>query len=127
MFNGRDPNGKGYSTRAHLAGVIGMIGPPPLDFIERGKRSSEFFSDDGPHISRSTRLTLFEDLGSNLYLGEWMADVQLATNALEDSEGFLEGKEKELFLDFMRGMLQWRPEDRKTARQLLQDPWLTDR
>lgn len=34
--------------------------------------------------------------------------------SLEQSEEFLEGKNKEKFLVFMRGMLQWRPEDRKT-------------
>jgi serine/threonine protein kinase len=28
-----------------------------------------------------------------------------------------------MFLDFVRGMLAWRPEDRKTARELLEDPW----
>ena len=46
--------------------------------------------------------------------------------SLEQSEEFLEGKNKEIFLDFMRGMLQWWPEDRKTAKELLQDPWLND-
>jgi hypothetical protein len=29
-----------------------------------------------------------------------------------------------MFLNFVRGMLAWRPEDRKTARELLRDPWL---
>jgi hypothetical protein len=43
---------------------------------------------------------------------------------LERSEKFLEEKNKEMFLLFMRGMLQWRPEDRKTAKELLDDPWL---
>lgn len=46
--------------------------------------------------------------------------------SLERSEGFLEGKNKEMFLDFMRGMLEWRPEDRKTAKELLEDPWLNN-
>lgn len=33
-------------------------------------------------------------------------------------------KDKEGFLDFLRGMLQWRPGDRKTARELGQHAWL---
>jgi serine/threonine protein kinase len=45
---------------------------------------------------------------------------------LETSEEFLEGRNKEMFLAFMRKMLQRRPEDRKTAKELLQDPWLND-
>jgi hypothetical protein len=46
--------------------------------------------------------------------------------SLESSEEKLEEDEKDRFLAFMRGMMQWRPEDRKTARQLLEDPWLND-
>ena len=57
--------------------------------------------------------------------GQWKADVEVPQGtSLEQSEEFLEGKNKEMFLNFVRGMLQWRPEDRKTARQLLKDPWL---
>jgi serine/threonine-protein kinase SRPK3 len=44
---------------------------------------------------------------------------------LEASEENLEGKNKVLFLQFMRKMLQWAPEERKTAEELLEDPWLT--
>jgi len=59
--------------------------------------------------------------------GRWKADVEVPQGtSLEQSEEFLEGKNKEMFLNFVRGMLQWRPEDRKTARQLLKDPWLND-
>jgi serine/threonine-protein kinase SRPK3 len=29
-----------------------------------------------------------------------------------------------MFMKFLSGMLQWRPEDRKTAKELLADPWL---
>jgi hypothetical protein len=47
MFRGDNPDGKGYSTRAYLAEVMGALGPPPLDMLQRGKRSHEFFTDDG--------------------------------------------------------------------------------
>jgi serine/threonine protein kinase len=36
----------------------------------------------------------------------------------------LEGSDKRLFLQFMRKMLQWDPQNRQTAKQLLEDPWL---
>ena len=49
MFYGNDPDGKGYSTRAHLAEVVGTLGPPPLDLLKRGKRSQEFFTEDGTY------------------------------------------------------------------------------
>lgn len=61
------------------------------------------------------------------YPGTWKADVEIPQDtSLERSEEFLEGKNKDMFLDFMRGMLQWRPEDRKTAMELLEDPWLNN-
>lgn len=50
MFYGNDPDGKGYSTRAHLAEVLGILGPPPLDMLQRGKRSHEYFTEDGMFI-----------------------------------------------------------------------------
>jgi hypothetical protein len=51
LFYSQDPSGQGYTTRAHLAEVVGLLGPPPLDLLERGVRSKEFFSEDGeePH------------------------------------------------------------------------------
>ncbi|GLA41090.1 hypothetical protein AnigIFM63309_008936 [Aspergillus niger] len=103
MFYGEDPDGKGYSTRAHLAEVIGLLGHPPLDLLQRGKRSHEFFTEDG----------------------QWKQDIAIPhTGGLQSSEEYLEGSNKEEFVNFMRGMLQWRPENRKTAEQLLRDPWL---
>jgi serine/threonine protein kinase len=35
-----------------------------------------------------------------------------------------DSKDRELFLRFMRKMLQWEPEKRSSARELLQDEWL---
>ncbi|CDM30831.1 Protein kinase-like domain [Penicillium roqueforti FM164] len=95
LFNGDDPDRKGYSTRAHLAEVIAILGPPPLTLIRRGTRSPEFFSEDDA--------------------------------SLHKSEEFLSGRNKEMFLEFMKDMLQWKPEDRITAKELLQDPWLNGR
>ncbi|EEQ87765.1 serine/threonine protein kinase [Blastomyces dermatitidis ER-3] len=107
VFRGKDSDGT-YSTRTHLAEVISLLGPPPLDLLNRGNRSSEFFTEDG----------------------QWKQDgivIPIPQHAsLEASEEFLEGRNKEMFLAFMRGMLQWRPEDRKTAKELLEDPWLNN-
>jgi serine/threonine protein kinase len=37
---------------------------------------------------------------------------------------WFESKDEEPFLAFLRKMLQWRPKDRQTAKELLTDPWL---
>ncbi|KAF5868518.1 putative protein kinase domain-containing protein [Botrytis fragariae] len=104
MFHGKDPDGKGYSTRAHLAEVIGMLGPPPLDLLEKGVRASEFFDKEG----------------------KWIAEVPIPQGMnLEKSEMRLEGKNKEVFLQMMRRILQWHPEDRKRQNRCLRNPGLT--
>ncbi|KFX99303.1 hypothetical protein V490_01849 [Pseudogymnoascus sp. VKM F-3557] len=36
----------------------------------------------------------------------------------------LEGEEEEAFLDLLKGMVRWVPEERKSARELLEHPWL---
>ncbi|KAF5871340.1 putative protein kinase domain-containing protein [Botrytis fragariae] len=105
MFHGEDSDGKGYSTRAHLAEIIGMLGPPPMDFLERGIRTPEFFDKQG----------------------DWIAEMTIARDVeLEKMEVRLQGRNKEIFLNMMSGMLQWRPEDRKSSRQLADDPWINE-
>lgn len=57
--------------------------------------------------------------------GKWRNEVPIPeTTTLEENEYFLDGENKDKFIKFVMGMLQWRPEDRKTAKELLQDPWL---
>jgi hypothetical protein len=40
---------------------------------------------------------------------------------------FLDGDDKQLFLNFAKRMLQWEPGHRATARELCDDPWLNYR
>jgi len=54
LFHGNDPDGSGYKTRAHLAEVVGLLGPPPLDLLKRGSRSKEFFDEEGTGIHSSS-------------------------------------------------------------------------
>ena len=62
------------------------------------------------------------------FLGNWKDTVPIpAPISLEQLEETLEGKNKELFLNFMTSMLHWVPEHRKTAKELLNDPWLNNR
>jgi hypothetical protein len=104
---------------------MGVLGPPPLDMLQRGKRSHEFFTNDGKHHLLSV---YFGQAYGDKLAGKWRQDLEIPRGmSLELSEEFLKGRNKEMFLAFIRGMLQWRPEDRKTARDLLQDPWLNGR
>lgn len=62
-------------------------------------------------------------------IGNWIADkhVKVPNTSLEEVETRLEGRDKALFLRFIRSMLKWLPEERKTAKELLEDPWLKER
>ena len=108
-------------TRAHLADMIALMGPPPPELLKAGKRTAEFFDEDGK-IS-PTSMTLFVNSA-----GEWRAEIPVPDHTcLEESEENLEGSNKEAFIRFVRKMLQWRPEDRQSANQLLEDDWLNGR
>jgi serine/threonine-protein kinase SRPK3 len=82
--------------------MVALLGPPPKDMLERGSWSNSFFDESG----------------------EFKADVEISKTSLEDEMKSLEGEEKTSFLKFLRRMLRWRPEDRATARELVQDPWI---
>jgi hypothetical protein len=68
---------------------------------------------------------MFQFTSYNLHtLGRWIGDVKIPSNSLEEIEENLAGEEKALFLRFMRKMLQWVPEERMSAFDLLDDLWL---
>lgn len=41
-------------TRAHLADMIALMGPPPPELLKVGKRTAEFFDKDGKMSPTST-------------------------------------------------------------------------
>jgi serine/threonine protein kinase len=58
--------------------------------------------------------------------GEFLYDDLIPTRKLEDTVPSLETGDKEAFLSFIRQMLTWLPEERKTARELMEHPFLND-
>jgi serine/threonine-protein kinase SRPK3 len=120
LFYGIDPTERRYLTRAHLAELVTMLGPPPIDMLERGARSTDFFDGEGENALLRYCVKLTEVLSGN-----WIAEIDVPQGlTLETSEENLHGEKKEEFLQFVRCMLQWRPEDRLTAKELLEHPWM---
>lgn len=62
-----------------------------------------------------------------LVTGKWSGAAEIPKVTLEDVEKRLKGEEKVLFLNFVRKMLKWKPEERSSARELLDDVWLNSR
>ncbi|EME82206.1 uncharacterized protein MYCFIDRAFT_188967 [Pseudocercospora fijiensis CIRAD86] len=102
LFNARGPDGE-QSSLYHLAQMVAILGPPPIEYLQRTETSRQHFETDGT----------------------WKAPASIPDRTLDTLEGRLDGKENIIFLDFIRKMLQWVPEERHTAKQLLEDPWLT--
>ncbi|OBT41362.1 hypothetical protein VE00_08199 [Pseudogymnoascus sp. WSF 3629] len=47
LFTGQDPEFQKYRSRAHLAEIINLLGPPPSSLIAQGELREKFFSSDG--------------------------------------------------------------------------------
>ncbi|KAK5102478.1 hypothetical protein LTR70_000334 [Exophiala xenobiotica] len=102
--NVRTNNGK-WEPYVHVAQIVSLLGQPPVDFLRRSNTASECFDNSGTWIHD---------------------DPRVSSVTLEDLEVRLEEPEKGAFLKFIRSMLTWLPEERKTARELLEDPWLQE-
>lgn len=120
MFYGLDPETGKYGNRFHLASIVGLLGPPPLEFLQRSGYSSVYFDDKGkPLILRVCSRQ------SNIHTtGNWRCLNPVLSMSWEDSERNLEGSNKKDFLDFIRKMVRWTPESRASPSELLEDPWL---
>ncbi|PWY91515.1 kinase domain protein [Aspergillus sclerotioniger CBS 115572] len=94
----------GHDPFRHLARMVALVGPPPSEFVRRSETTEQCF-----------------DLSGN-----WIAhqEASVPSVSLKVLEKRLSGPEKELFLEFMRSMLKWMPEERRTAKQLLEYPFL---
>ncbi|KAI2617881.1 serine threonine protein kinase, CMGC group [Hypoxylon sp. NC1633] len=103
LFTGHDAEFQTYRSRAHLAEITALLGPPPKDLLARGKSSHKIFSAEG----------------------DFCAGIPLPDPiTLEKLETSLEGKDKETFLRFMQKMLQWDPDKRWSAKDLVDDDWV---
>ena len=47
LFTGHDPEVHRYRSRAHLAEMIALLGPPPQELLAKGSASKKFFTEQG--------------------------------------------------------------------------------
>lgn len=107
LMNADDgPNGETGPIHMFLQ-MIALFGPPPLDFLERvgEPRIWEDFYD------RET--------------GAWKDNFAIPKRNLEDTPLLdLDGEDRRHFFKLARRMLAWKPEDRGSAAELLEEEWL---
>ncbi|KAK6389181.1 hypothetical protein LTR65_006943 [Meristemomyces frigidus] len=87
-----------------MARMISYLGMPPTSMINRARKKTDLFSADG-------NLAHLEEAGPTRTLETFFANV--------------EAEERELLVPFLMRMLRWVPQERATAKQLLDDPFLS--
>ncbi|RKL46447.1 hypothetical protein BFJ70_g2936 [Fusarium oxysporum] len=92
-----------YDDQSHLGQIIASIGPPPVNLLSRGQRTPIFYKPDG-ELKDPDRIP---------------CDFNF-----ENTINCMSGEEKLRFIQSIRRMVKWSPEERSTARELLEDPWL---
>ncbi|KAH7333479.1 kinase domain-containing protein [Rhexocercosporidium sp. MPI-PUGE-AT-0058] len=117
-----------YTSQAHLAEIIELLGPPPKNLIDRERdgRTRKWGLDiENAQGKLCDRASTYYGRPSFDSQGEFIHKDLIPSNLhLTNSVTSIQGEEKNLFLLFARKMLQWLPEDRKAARELLEEPWL---
>lgn len=101
-----------YHANEHLALMICLLGQPPKELLDRGLKTSNYFNYD-----REKEEYVFK---SQKLVDKWFMDVNW-DNAVHR----MQGANKESFIDFAKKMICWLPEQRWTAAQLLEHPWLS--
>ncbi|RPD62061.1 hypothetical protein L227DRAFT_573937 [Lentinus tigrinus ALCF2SS1-6] len=104
MFKVTGADNEDDHPRYHIAHMVSLLGPPPVDFLMRSVAGEPWKYFDAR--------------------GNWTGAADLPHDSLELSEDRLEGENKAQFLSFVRNMVKWRPEDRATAQELMRDPWM---
>ncbi|KAK9581680.1 hypothetical protein V6Z96_004914 [Aspergillus fumigatus] len=121
-----DADGK-YEARSHLAEMIALLGPPPKELLARSKTMSDqnwpqpVLNDSGKLCNNAQ-----EFFGGPFFdaEGEFRHNELIPSRSLENTTPLLEQEEQEAFLSFVRQMLTWLPEERKTARELMDHQFL---
>ncbi|OAA67875.1 protein kinase domain protein [Niveomyces insectorum RCEF 264] len=119
-----------YDAHVHLARLASLFGDPPDELVKRENMYRKLplgrlvYNARGEACETMNQYwggPFFDDDGQILRQDLVRHDTSLADTVTE-----VAGHEKEGFLDFAACMLQWLPEKRKTAKELLQHPFFAE-
>ncbi|KAJ2895357.1 hypothetical protein MKZ38_006628 [Zalerion maritima] len=113
ILNGRSLGSTEFDPRVRWAQMIRLLGPAPTDLLDRA--------------DRDVRSQLYDERGNFKY-PELMPPEDFTLANLTPVLGYQAESEKELglFIDFAKMMLTWDPEERATARELREHPWVKE-
>ncbi|KAF1961633.1 kinase-like protein [Byssothecium circinans] len=105
--------GTGWSAQHHLAEMIALLGPVPSGLVKR-ERNMRHWKWAPDAINAKGKLC---NNAADFYGGPFLIIMDIVPECVVD-------KEVEVFLSFIRSMLCWLPEERATAKELQNHPWL---
>ncbi|KAM0217357.1 hypothetical protein ACHAQI_002230 [Fusarium lateritium] len=106
LFDGIHTNGS-FDHHIRFGQMIRVLGPMPNELYDRAHKAfrSQFFNNQREFLRP-----------------RFIPDDSFS---LENKASMLEPIERKLFINFVKRMLKWLPEERATAKELLDDPYLS--
>jgi serine/threonine protein kinase len=92
------------ATTEYLARMQGVMGKPPKEFLDRVPKDRRYWDKNGDWAEKH--------------------NVKIMERPLESLGWKVDKTEEPVLLEFLRGIFTWRPEGRKSARELLESEWL---
>lgn len=115
----------GENEGDQLACIIEVLGMPPKSLLANAKRTKVFFNPEG--YPRYCTIKTMPD-GSVVLVGNRSRRGKLRGLPCSKSlSKLLDGCTDTLFLNFIRGCLEWDPKNRLTPAEALKHPWLRRR
>jgi serine/threonine protein kinase len=122
LFNGIHSRGH-FDPHIRFGQMIRVLGPMPDELYDRAHKDfrSQFFNKQRMYTSK-TKLP-----PANILSGEFLRPRFIPDDSfnLENKASMLELIERKLFINFVKRMLKWLPEECATAKELLDDPYLS--
>ncbi|WEW61364.1 hypothetical protein PRK78_006854 [Emydomyces testavorans] len=116
-----------YDSKAHLAEMIALLGSPPKELLAK---SNAMLQCEWPYRATNEEGKLCKNtqeyFGGPFFdqEGKFLHDDLIPDRKLRNTFPSLEEKEREACLSFVSKMITWLPEERKTARELMEHPFL---
>jgi serine/threonine protein kinase len=106
--------------------MTALLGSPPPEFLNRSKETRKYWDEGGKcHRQQTLNLYCLLILTNSLDLGKWKGPVPLPNEkTLQSLSKTLAKDDKEKFLDFIRLLLHWIPEERLSSGHASYHPWL---
>lgn len=109
--------------------MMDLFGPFPEDLIRRGKKSWKYFDDQGTQFAHTLREIVLITVYNSVAPGN-LSSIRAISNDYSLARvsklwnPSLSTRDACAFAAFLGPMLKYRPKDRKTADEMLDEAWL---